>query len=275
MTAAPAAQTRPRRRPINVGLWLLVALAVSSFTLGALFPAALRDTCPFGDDVLRPDQSVCELAFGGLWVSLFVGLSAGALSTLIGLVVAAAARGLGGLFERWVMRLADAFFALPDVLVLMVLQLAGQMLGDVNPSLRLSPAVLMVVSLAIIGWAGPSRMFRNRLASLESREYVAAARALGSSPWHLLTRHLWPALRPFALALFLTRVPAAILAESTVSFFGISRMEPMSLGRYLGTSYASLVYEGGARIVLPAWGLLVLVVLSATLASRAAASGRR
>ncbi len=263
-------------RGLNVGLWLLVFLAVASFTLGALFPQALRDTCPFGNDVLRPDQSVCELAFGGLWVSLFVGLSAGALSTIIGLGVAAAARGIGGLFERWTMRLADSFFALPDVLVLMVLQLAGQMLGDLNPSLKLSPALLMVVSLAIIGWAGPSRMFRNRLASLESQEYVSAARALGSSPWHVLTRHLWPALRPFALALFLSRVPAAILAESTVSFFGIARMEPMSLGRYLGTSYASLVYEGGARIVLPAWGLLVLVVLSATLASRSAtAAGSR
>jgi ABC-type dipeptide/oligopeptide/nickel transport system permease subunit len=261
------------RRP-NVGLWLLLALAAGSFAFGALWPSALRDRCPFGMDVLRPDQSVCELAFGGLWVSLGIGLGAGALSTLLGFGVAALARALGGLFERWTMRLADSFFALPDVLVLMVLQLAGQVLGDVNPAFRLSPAVLMIVSLAIIGWAGPSRMFRNRLVSLEAQEYVAAARALGSSPRHLLARHLWPALRPFALALFLSRVPAAILAESTVSFFGIARMEPMSLGRYLGTSYASLVYEGGARIVLPAWGLLVLVVLAATLASRSAAAAR-
>ncbi len=275
MTAASVPRARARGRRVNAGLWLLVALAVGSFVLGALWPSALREACPFGKDVLRPDQSVCELAFGGLWVSLGIGLSAGALSTVLGLFVAAVARGVGGLFERWTMRVADSFFALPDVLVLMVLQLAGQTLGDVNPALRLPPAVLMVLSLAVIGWAGPARMFRNRLATLESQEYVAAARALGSAPLHLMQRHLWPALRPFALALFLSRVPSAMLAESTVSFFGIAQMEPMSLGRYLGTSYAALVYEGGARIVLPAWGLLVLVVLAATWASRHAAPAPR
>ena len=65
-------------------------------------------------------------------------------------------------------------------------------------------------------------------------------------------------------------ISAAILAESTVSFFGIARMEPMSLGRYLGTSYSAILYEGGARVVLPAWGLLVLIVLGTSLTARAA-----
>jgi peptide/nickel transport system permease protein len=234
-----------------------------------LAPSVLADHCPFGRDTLRPDQTVCELSFGGLWVSLSVGLAAGALSTGLGLLLASTARALGGWVDGALMRAADSFFALPDILVLMVLQLAGQMLGDLHPSLKLPPMVLMILSLSLVGWAGPTRMFRNRLATLEGLEFVSAARALGSGRWHLLRHHLWPALRSFAVAVFLSRVPAAILAESTVSFFGIARMEPMSLGRYLGTSYASLIYEGGARVVLPAWGLLVIVVLATTLASRA------
>jgi peptide/nickel transport system permease protein len=91
----------------------------------------------------------------------------------------------------------------------------------------------------------------------------------------VLRVHLWPALRPFVLAVFLSRLPAAILAESTVSFFGIARMEPMSLGRYLGTSYAALIYEGGSRVVIPAWLLLVLLVLGASLASQVLATRTR
>lgn len=264
-----------KRASAWIGFGLLATLCVSSFVFGALAPDVLAEHCAFGRDVLRPDKTVCQLAFGGLWVSLAVGIAAGVLSTVLGLVLAALARVTGGVFESWTMRFADSFFALPDVLVLMVLQLAGQMLGELNPALKLQPAPLMIVSLALVGWAGPARMFRNRLVTLEAQEFVTAARALGGTRLHLVLRHLWPGLRAFALSVFLARVPAAILAESTVSFFGIAHMEPMSLGRYLGSSYASLVYEGGARIVMPAWGLLVLIVLATTLASRGVAAPAR
>jgi oligopeptide transport system permease protein len=157
----------------------------------------------------------------------------------------------------------------------MVLQLAGQSWLDAGGGAGPGPLGMMVMSLALVGWAGPARMFRNRLATLEGQEFIAASRALGAGRWHLLRVHLWPALRPFVLAVFLSRLPAAILTESTVSFFGIARMEPMSLGRYLGTSYAALIHEGGARVVLPAWGLLVLLVLGASLSSQALGGGAR
>jgi ABC-type dipeptide/oligopeptide/nickel transport system permease subunit len=266
-----------RRIPVQawVGLALLGGLGALSLIGGRIFPEVLASTCPLGRDLTRPDRTVCELAFGGLWISLAIGLAAGALSTGLGLLVAAVARLAGGALERWVMRLADAFFALPDVLVVMVLQLAGQSLMDAGGGAGLGPFGLMVVSLALVGWAGPARMFRNRLDTLEGQEFVAASRALGGSGPHVLRVHLWPALRPFVLAVFLSRLPSAILAESTVSFFGIARMEPMSLGRYLGTSYAALIYEGGTRIVIPAWMLLVLLVLGASLASQALATRTR
>lgn len=266
-----------RHLPVQawVGLALLGGLGVLSLLAGRVFPEVLASACPLGMDPTHPDRTVCELAFGGLWVSLAIGLAAGALSTGMGLLVAAVARLAQGVLDRWVMRLADAFFALPDVLVVMVLQLAGQSLVDAGGAGGLGPFGLMVVSLALVGWAGPARMFRNRLGTLEAQEFVAASRALGAGAPHVLHVHLWPALRPFVLAVFLSRLPAAILAESTVSFFGIARMEPMSLGRYLGTSYAALIYEGGSRVVIPAWMLLVLLVLGASLASQALAPRAR
>jgi ABC-type dipeptide/oligopeptide/nickel transport system permease subunit len=248
-----------------IGPAVLVALFVASYAFGR-FGAGV--SCPFGADPLRPDQSVCTLAFGGAWVSLGVGALAAAFATLIGLLVAIFARLVGGAPERLVLGAADAFFSLPDVLVLMVLQFAGQALGDYHPALRLGPVPLMIGSLALIGWAAPARMLRNRLATLETQEFVVAAEALGASRAHVMRVHLWPFIADYVLALFLARLPAAILAESTVSFFGIARLEPMSLGRYLGTSYASLLDPGGARVVLPAWILLVAIVLAASLTAR-------
>ena len=258
-----------QRRVVILGITILAGLWALSFLGGRAFPEALANGCPFGRDLVRPDESVCTLAFGGLWVSLSVGFGAASLATVFGLLLAFTSRLLGGFVERWVMRISDSFFSLPDVLILMVLQASAQTAGDLDPSLKLDPALLMVISLGVVGWAAPARMIRDRLYSLEQREFVAAARALGSSRTHLIRTHLWPSLRPFLLGIFLARIPSAILAESTVSFFGIARMEPMSLGRYLGTSYSALVYDGGARIVGPAWALLVLVVLAASLSARA------
>jgi peptide/nickel transport system permease protein len=244
-------------------LWLL------SFALGVIWPQAIARHCPLGQDALRPDRTVCELSFGGLWISLTIGVGAAVLSTVLGLLLAVSARWARGPMEVWSMRLADAFFALPDVLVLMVVQFAAQLLGDLRPSLKIAPVPLMIFSLAVVGWSAPARMLRDRLATLEQQEFIAAARALGAGRGHLLKEHLWRALRPFAAGILLARVPASIVAESTVSFLGIARVEPMSLGRYLGTSYGSLLYPSGARIVLPAWGMLVLIVLGAALASKA------
>lgn len=264
-----------KRGHVIFGIAALAGLWLASFLGSRVFADTLATTCPFGRDVVRPDESVCTLAFGGLWVSLSIGLAAALLATGIGLAVAFIARLTGGFVERWVMRVSDSFFSLPDVLILMVLQASAQTLGDLDPRLQLQPAMLMVFSLALVGWAAPARMIRDRLFTLEQQEFVSAARALGSSRVHLVRTHLWPALKPFLLGIFLARIPSAILAESTVSFFGIARMEPMSLGRYLGTSYSALVYEGGARVVGPAWALLVLVVLAASLASRAVRADTR
>lgn len=269
MSAANVVTARPARVSLNartMGWTLLTVLFFGSLGLSFLFEVTGSTICPLGMDSVRPDSSVCELAFGGLWVSMALGGLAGALATVFGLCVAALARSGGQRVDAWTMRISDAFFALPDVLVVMVLQFAGQTLGDVKPEWRIPPFLLMVLSLALVGWAGPARMFRNRLVTLGQQEFVGASVALGATRWHLLRMHLWPGLKGFALTVFLTRLPAAILAESTVSFFGIARVEPMSLGRYLGTSVTTVLYEGGARIVLPAWILLVLVVLGATLA---------
>jgi ABC-type dipeptide/oligopeptide/nickel transport system permease subunit len=265
-------ETLSPRQSLLSGACVLLLLWGASFALSVVWPSVVAEHCPLGNDILRPDRSVCELAFGGTWISLSIGLLAGAAATLVGLLVAALARALGRWLDAALMRSADALFALPDVLVLMVLQFTAQTAADLHPRFRISPVPLMVISLAMVGWSAPARLFRDRLETLERAEFVGAARALGAGRLHLFGRHLWPFLRDYVLAVFLARVPSAILAESTISFLGIGKIEPMSLGRYLGTSYASLLHGQGARVVLPAWLLLILIVIGAAVAGRGASA---
>ncbi len=171
------------RQSLLSGAGLLLLLWGSSFALSVLWPSVVAEHCPLGKDVLRPDRSVCELAFGGTWISLSIGLLAGAAATLVGLLVASLARGLGRWIDAALMRSADALFALPDVLVLMVLQFAAQTGADLHPRLRIGPVPLMVASLAMVGWSAPARLFRDRLETLERAEFVGAAHALGAGRW--------------------------------------------------------------------------------------------
>lgn len=258
----------PRERSLLLGGISLSALWGLSYSLSVLSPGLLHHHCLFGLDATWPDRSVCELAFGGLWVSLTIGVAAGLLATVVGATIAVLARRAGSVVESGMLRLCDAFFALPDVLVLMVLQLAAQNLQDVYPAFKVAPMILMIISLSLVGWAAPARMIRNRIATVEEEDFVRAARALGAGWTHVLVAHVWPVLRAYVAAIFLSRVPAAILAESTVSFLGIARVEPMSLGRYLGASFGNLLYPGGARMVLPAWFLLVAIVFITWTTSR-------
>ncbi len=241
-----------------VGLLSLGVLAAAS--AGYPLFSAFLPPCPFGADLVLPEETVCARTFGGMWRSLAVGLLAGGASAGLGLLFALLARRFGGAADLLVAKAADLFFSIPDVLVLVAIGFAASVWGDAHGT-RPSPFWLMVFSLSAVGWAAPTRMIQNRLRSLEGQEFVAAAFALGASRFRVVTRHLLPFAREYVFAIFLLRVPATILAESTVSFLGFG-MPPdhPSLGTYLGQSYRFLL-DGEWRIVGPAWALLVLTVL--------------
>ena len=246
----------PRRRRIVSGV-IVAALLVFSLVGGASWMPA----CPLGPDPLLPAESVCAQSMGGLWRSLLVGLGAGGLSMLVALALSMSARVLRGRFDTLVEKGAELFFALPDVLVLIGIGFAVNVVeaegGRTWPRLW-----VMLLSLASIGWAAPTRQLQNRLRTLELQPYVAAAEAVGASRWHVVRMHLLPLAKEYALTLALLRVPALVLAESTVSFlgFGLPMDEP-SLGAFLGSHADRLLVPGQLHVVLPSWGLLAGLVL--------------
>lgn len=245
----------------RIGLVLLVVLLASSAAYPLLSGLPGVPRCPFGQDVQYPMETVCSRTIGGLWRSIVVGISAGAIACSFALLVALLARRLGGLPDRAIEKLADAVFSIPDVLVLILIAFAVNLLVD-QDLIRRPPALLVLVtSLAAVGWAAPLRMIQNRFRSLERQDFVTAAVAIGASRWRVLSRHILPFAREYVLAIFLLRVPAIILAESTVSFLGFSESTDASLGQYLGQNYGKLLL-GQWRVVGPAWALLVLVVLA-------------
>jgi peptide/nickel transport system permease protein len=257
----------------RIGLALLAILFVLAIGYPLAAHLAPHATCPLGQDVELARHTVCERTIGGLGSSLAVGLLSGGGALMLATLLALGARAAGGAVEQTILRAARITFALPDVLVLIGISFAARVLAR-EGALHLDPYALMIISLALVGWAGPMQMLVRRLESLERADFVTATFALGATRGRVIARHLLPMSRDFLLAIFLARVPAAILAESTVSFLGFGLPpEHASLGTYFGRTYRQLLV-GEWRILLPVWILLVAIVVAFTWSAAAVSKDR-
>jgi len=158
----------------------------------------------------------------GARISVIVGLLVAFMSVFLGLFVGITAGYTGGWTDEILMRLADFLIGLPGLPLLIVL------------AFILSPSILNVVFiLAFMGWMGFSRSVRSVTLSLRERAFVEAAKASGSGRGRILGRHIVPNVMPLVYLALATTVPAAIVAEASLSFLGLFDPMLMTWGRLL------------------------------------------
>ncbi|MDP9463782.1 MAG: ABC transporter permease, partial [Actinomycetota bacterium] len=173
----------------------------------------------FGTDDLNRDL-YSRIFYGGR-VSIMIGISVALIACSVGTLIGALAGYLGGVLDDILMRITDIFLAFPILVTLLVLRnvlaeapLVKTIMGD-KTSVR-----FMVILLSAVGWMAVARIVRGVVLSLKEREFIEASRSVGASGPRIMFRHLIPnALGPIMVALSLS-VVGAILAESTLSFFG-------------------------------------------------------
>lgn len=190
-------------RPVYVTLWDTGAKVSWAHPLG---------TDNLGRDILA------RLLSGGQ-VSIAVGFTAMLLSLVIGTVIGV----LAGYFQRLdglLMRLTDLFLALP----LLPLLLVAVLLFRAPLSAAFGPEggifVLIVTLVGITSWMQTARIVRGDVLALKEREFVLAARSIGTSPPKMILRHILPnVLSPIMVSATLG-IAAAIITESALSFLG-------------------------------------------------------
>lgn len=182
-----------------------------------------------GGDELGRDVFLRILAGGR--VSLLVGLSAAALSMVIGTLAGIVAGYRGGLRDAVLMRLCDIILALPALPLLIIL--AALDLGKIGIStdVAASPVLTLakiVVLLGIFGWVTVARLVRARTRMLVNSDFVRAAVALGHRDHAIMRRHILPNVMPTVVTAGCLAAGTMILAESVLSFLGLGIQPPMA-----------------------------------------------
>ncbi len=177
-----------------------------------------------GTDLIGRDLLTRILA--GARVSLGVAVVATIVSVVIGVPYGATAGYLGGRTDQLLMRVVDALYALPFILIVILLVVVfGR-----NP-------YLLFMTLGAVFWLDIARIVRGQTLSIREAGYVAAARALGAGRVRIVLRHVVPNVAGPAIVYATLTVPGVILAESFISFLGLGIQEP-------ATSWGVLIADG-------------------------------
>ena len=184
-------------------------------------------------------RDILSRVIHGSRISLMVAgivLSAGAVvGTSLGILAGLS----GGFWDEFIMRLVDLTYAVPFLLVaLVVATVFGPSLG------------LVLILLSVFSWPGFARQTRGLTLQLKTADYVSIARIAGSSTMRISYRHILPGVINIVMVLATLQVGGLILTESVLSFLGIGIPAPQP-------AWGSMVADG-REFIGTAWWISVM-----------------
>lgn len=181
-----------------------------------------------------------RLLFGGR-ISMTIGFLALLVLFPIGLLYGGISGYFGGITDTLMMRLAEAVMSIPSFYLLIIL--AAILPSNMTSTQRL---ILIVVILALIGWAGFARVVRGMVLSIKNQEFVQSAKMIGASNLRIIIREILPQTTSYVIVAMTLSVPSYILSESGLSFLGLGIQQPdASWGNMLkeAQEYMNILYR--------------------------------
>ena len=186
-------------------------------------PPGATPEFPLGTDYLGRDIMAGLLTGGG--PTLAVGLTAAAITMLIGVSLGALAGFYGGWVDNLLMRITEFFQVLPALLFAMVLVTL------------FSPSLLTIaLAIGVVSWPQTARLTRAEFLKIKELEYVTAARAIGAKNRRIIWTVILPNAAPPLIVSATLTIGVAILFEAGLSFLGLGDPNVMSWGLMIGAN---------------------------------------
>ena len=233
-------ELRPRLKEARFALYRLKANPLSILGIGIIvFFVALAFLAPFVAPPNQPDPyktpkvvsyqplppspenpfgtsgmpGYSDIYYGVIWgtrISFMLAVVIVGLAVTIGILVGSVAGYLGGKVDEMLMRMTDIFFALPSLLLAMVLI---SVLGR--------GMMVVVTALIIVWWPGFARLIRAEILRVKESLYIEAARAMGIREYVILFRHVLPNSISPVLVLASLDMGRVVLSTAALGFLGL------------------------------------------------------
>lgn len=223
---------------------------------GSVFPHIM------GTDHLGRDYAIRVIY--GTRISLLVGIVAALIVVIIGIVYGSISGFFGGKVDLVMMRFVDIIYALPDVLIVILLSVVMKdIVGASKNELITKMGAGMISIFIVFGllyWVGMARQVRGQILSIKEQEYTLAARAIGASPFRIIRKHMIPNCVSVIIITAAMQIPSAIFTESFLSYLGLGVSIPMpSLGSLASEARNGLV-SYPLLLVFPALSIFLIVL---------------
>jgi len=224
-----------RNRGLAVGLIILIALVL--FTVIGLMtvnpkhayplsvatkqPPSLK--YPFGTDFFGRNLTAAMVV--GMWQTAVIGVIAGGLGTLIGVVLGFTSAYFGGWVDSTIRTVCQILTPIPVLLIQVVV--AGSL------DKRDVTIITMALIVVMLAWMGPTLVIRAQVLTMKERQFVAVAKLSGVGDMSIIFKEILPNLLPFIAAAFVGQVFSAVFASFYLAVLGLGPLREPLLGNII------------------------------------------
>lgn len=275
--------------------FVIVVVAIFAFIVPEFYPYTYAQQIRGSEDLWPmqySDQELSKLAAGenvfphilgtdshgrdmairvmmGSRISLLVGIVASFIVLIIGSIYGSISGYFGGKVDMVMMRIVDIIYAVPDILIIILLQVvlaaplaamfnsggAFTTLSSIGPGL-----VSIFITFSLLYWVGMARIVRGQIMSLKEQEFITASKTLGAKNSRIIRCHLIPNCIGTLIVTTSLQIPSAIFVESFLSFLGLGVSAPMpSLGSLAADAVGGIV-SYPFRMIAPAVAISLIIL---------------
>ncbi len=253
------------RRNKSLAIGLLLVLLLTAFTVIGLLTLDTSRAYPLSVPAKQPPSAEFPLGtdfFGrdllaatvvGLWQTALIGVLAGAVGTVVGVVLGFISAYFGGPLDSGIKGICQILTPIPPFLIQVII--AGSL------DKRSVTIYTMAFIVVLLSWMGPTLVIRSQVLSMKERQFVAVAKLSGMGDLGVIFEEIMPNLLPFIAAAFVGQVFAAVFASFYLAVLGLGPLREPLLGNTIWAAQSQGAFFNGWWWwpIEPALGLVLIL----------------
>jgi peptide/nickel transport system permease protein len=189
----------------------------------------------------------------GMWQTAVIGLLAGGIGTMVGVVLGFMAAYFGGWVDASIRSVCNVLTPIP-VLLIQVVAAGSLDKRDVT-------IFTMAIIVAVLAWMGPTLVIRAQVLTMKERQFVSVAKLSGVSDMGIIFKEILPNLLPFIAAAFVGQVFSAVFASFYLAVLGLGPLREPLLGNIIWAAQTQGAFFNGWWWwpIVPSIGMILIL----------------